>query len=87
MIGEQATVRLGENTSFRVVASTAPIRLASTPILPAIQPGDTGAWTKISTLPSALVWGPNSVAVTSDGTHSIFVGSMWATGLWRYVEP
>jgi len=33
------------------------------------------------------VWGPNSVAVTSDGTHSVFVGSMWATGLWRYVEP
>ena len=39
------------------------------------------------TLPDGLVWGPNSVAVTSDGTHSVFVGSMWATGLWRYVEP
>ncbi len=42
MIGEQATVRLGENTSFRVVASTAPIRLAPAPIPPAIQPDDTG---------------------------------------------
>jgi BNR/Asp-box repeat len=51
----------------------------------ASQPGDT--WSKGPTLPDGLVWGPNSVAVTSDGVHSIFVGSMWATGLWRYVEP
>jgi hypothetical protein len=50
----------------------------------ASQPGDT--WTK-GTLPDALDWGPNSVATTSDGSHTIFVGSMWATGLWRYVEP
>jgi len=49
------------------------------------QPGAT--WSKGPTLPDSLVWGPNSVAVTSDGTHDIFVGSMWATGLWRYVEP
>lgn len=48
------------------------------------QPGT--AWMK-GTVPAGLVWGPNSVAVTSDGTHSIMVGSMWATGLWRYVEP
>jgi photosystem II stability/assembly factor-like uncharacterized protein len=48
------------------------------------QPGTT--WSK-GTVPAALDWGPNSVAVTSDGTHSIIVGSMWATGLWRYVEP
>ena len=48
------------------------------------QPGDT--WSK-GTLPAALDWGPNSVATTSDGLHTIFVGSMWATGLWRYVEP
>ncbi|HEY1697257.1 MAG TPA: hypothetical protein VGG39_34085 [Polyangiaceae bacterium] len=34
-----------------------------------------------------LVIGPNSVAVTSDGTHAIFVGAMWSAGLWRYVEP
>ena len=51
------------------------------------QSGDMGTWTKVATLPSGLVWGPNSVAVTSDGTHSVFVGSMWATGLWRFVEP
>jgi hypothetical protein len=51
------------------------------------QPGDMGAWAKGPALPDGLVWGPNSVAVTSDGTHSVFVGSMWATGLWRYVEP
>jgi len=48
------------------------------------QPGD--VWSK-GTLPAALVWGPNSVATTSDGKRTIFVGSMWATGLWRYVEP
>ncbi|HEY5376990.1 MAG TPA: hypothetical protein VIK01_25085, partial [Polyangiaceae bacterium] len=47
-------------------------------------PGDT--WTK-GVVPDGLTWGPNSVAATSDGTHNIFVGSMWATGLWRYVEP
>jgi hypothetical protein len=51
----------------------------------AAQPGTD--WAKGPTLPDGLVWGPNSVAVTSDGTHSVFVGSMWATGLWRYVEP
>ncbi len=49
------------------------------------QPGTT--WSKGPALPDGLVWGPNSVAVTSDGVHDIFVGSMWATGLWRYVEP
>jgi len=48
------------------------------------QPGDT--WSK-GKLPAELDWGPNSVAATSDGRHTIFVGSMWATGLWRYVEP
>jgi len=50
----------------------------------AAQPGDT--WAK-GTVPAGLNWGPNSVATTSDGKHTIFVGSMWATGLWRYVEP
>lgn len=48
------------------------------------QPGT--VWTKQET-PEALDWGPNSVAVTSDGERSIIVGSMWASGLWRYVEP
>ena len=51
------------------------------------QPGDSGAWTDGPPLPPDLVWGPNSVAVTSDGVHTIFVGSMWSAGLWRYVEP
>jgi hypothetical protein len=50
----------------------------------AAAPGDT--WEK-GTVPAALDWGPNSVATTSDGKHAIFVGSMWATGLWRFVEP
>jgi hypothetical protein len=48
------------------------------------QPGTT--WTP-GTGADAVAWGPNSVAVTSDGTHSVFVGSMWYAGLWRYVEP
>ena len=46
------------------------------------QPG-----TKLSDGGNAVPWGPNSVAVTSDGTHSLFVGAMWHAGLWRYVEP
>jgi hypothetical protein len=48
------------------------------------QPGDT--WTTVE-LPPRLNWGPNSVAITSDGMQTIYVGSMWGTGLWRYVEP
>lgn len=50
------------------------------------QPGDAGTWRE-SSVPRKLNWGPNSVATTSDGTHTIFVGSMWTTGLWRYIEP
>jgi hypothetical protein len=48
------------------------------------QPGDTWSTTVV---PSALVIGPNSVVVTSDGTHSVFVAVMWDQGIWRYVEP
>jgi hypothetical protein len=48
------------------------------------QPGTT--WTATS-VPAALNLGPNSVAVTSDGSHSIFVAVMWSLGIWRYVEP
>jgi hypothetical protein len=44
------------------------------------------AWTA-ATAPSELAIGPNSLAVTSDGTHTVFVGVMWAMGIWRYVEP
>lgn len=45
-----------------------------------------GAWTKAS-VPPDLVIGPNSLVVTSDGKHTVFVGVMWALGIWRYVEP
>jgi hypothetical protein len=31
--------------------------------------------------------GPNTVAVANNGIHNVFVGLMWAEGLWRYVEP
>jgi hypothetical protein len=48
------------------------------------QPGT--SWSKVP-VPAGLQIGPNSLVVTSDGTHHIFVGLMWAQGLWRYVEP
>lgn len=48
----------------------------------AAPPGD--QWSQVA-IPGGI--GPNSVAVVSDGTHSIFVGVMWASGIWRYVEP
>lgn len=37
-------------------------------------------------VPSELIIGANHVAVTSDGSHTIFVATMWAEGIWRYVE-
>jgi hypothetical protein len=48
------------------------------------QPGNT--WSVVQR-PAKLNWGPNSVAITSDGTKTIYVGSMWGNGMWRYVEP
>jgi hypothetical protein len=39
------------------------------------------------TIPEALNIGPRNIAITSDGNHNIFVGTMWASGVWRYVEP
>jgi hypothetical protein len=39
------------------------------------------------TVPAELTIGPNSVAVTFDGTHHVFVAVMWDQGIWRYVEP
>jgi hypothetical protein len=51
----------------------------------AAQPGTT--WTSAAAAANGLNWGPNSVATTSDGVHTIYVGSMWSSGMWRYVEP
>jgi photosystem II stability/assembly factor-like uncharacterized protein len=48
------------------------------------RPGD--SWTKPG-IPSTLEIGPNSLVVTSDGTHNIFVAEMWDHGIWRYIEP
>jgi hypothetical protein len=48
------------------------------------QPG--AQWSQ-ATVPAQLVIGPNSVGVTYDGTHYVFVAVMWAQGIWRYVEP
>jgi hypothetical protein len=50
------------------------------------QPGTT--WSDATAeATNGLDWGPNSVATTSDGTHAVFVGAMWTSGLWRYIEP
>lgn len=38
-------------------------------------------------VPANLVIGANHMAVTSDGNHHVFVGTMWNAGVWRYVEP
>jgi hypothetical protein len=53
--------------------------------LVAAQPGTT--WESGAAGANGLNWGPNSVASTTDGTHAVYVGSMWSSGLWRYVEP
>jgi hypothetical protein len=44
------------------------------------------SWTAAS-VPPALNLGPNSVAVSYDGTHYIFTAVMWSLGIWHYVEP
>ena len=51
----------------------------------AMQPATTG-WKVIAT-PIAMTQGPNSVAVTKNGSQTIFLGCMWKAGLWRYIEP
>jgi hypothetical protein len=51
----------------------------------AAQPG-TGTWVTPGT-PVGMVQGPAQVAVVNDGTNNIFVGAMWNSGVWRYVEP
>ncbi|MFT3695080.1 MAG: hypothetical protein QM831_18225 [Kofleriaceae bacterium] len=48
-------------------------------------PGTT-SWTKPD-VPVDMNIGANHIAVTSDGTHTVFVGTMWSTGIWRYIEP
>jgi hypothetical protein len=48
------------------------------------QPGTDWA---AASVPDELVIGPNSLVVTNDGAHYVFVGLMWDQGLWRYVEP
>jgi hypothetical protein len=50
----------------------------------AAQPG-TGTWAQQSV--ASFASGPNQVSVVNDGTHSILVGAMGNSGLWRYIEP
>lgn len=49
------------------------------------QPG-TGNWASPGT-PAGLSQGSGQIAVVNDGTHNIFVGAMWNSGCWRYIEP
>jgi fibronectin type 3 domain-containing protein len=51
----------------------------------ASQPG-TGTWVAPGT-PAALTQGSAQISVVNDGTHNIFVGAMFNSGVWRYVEP
>jgi hypothetical protein len=51
----------------------------------ASQPG-TGTWVEPGT-PAGLTQGPAQISVVNDGTHNIFVGAMFNSGVWRYVEP
>lgn len=51
----------------------------------AAQPG-TGIWVAPGT-PAALTQGPAQVSVVNDGSHNIFLGAMWNSGVWRYIEP
>ncbi|HEV8244446.1 MAG TPA: hypothetical protein VGP93_01630, partial [Polyangiaceae bacterium] len=46
----------------------------------------TSGWQSVAT-PAGMVQGPNSVAVTKNGSSTVFVGNMWRAGIWRYVEP
>jgi hypothetical protein len=52
----------------------------------ASQPGTSWA-TEPSSTTTGLQIGASSMAVGFDGTHSVMVGTFWAQGLWRYVEP
>jgi len=47
------------------------------------QPGTSG-WVATAT-PPAMTQGPCSEATMYDGSHYVFVASMWNAGLWRYV--
>jgi hypothetical protein len=51
----------------------------------AAQPG-TGTWVPPGT-PAELNQGSAQISVVNDGTHYIFVGAMYNSGIWRYVEP
>lgn len=52
--------------------------------LSAAKPGTT--WSAPIETPGLDI-GASQVAVTDDGNHHVFVGVMWASGVWRYVEP
>ena len=49
------------------------------------QPGTT-TWVAPGT-PTGLADGMGAVTVVNDGTSNIFVGAMFNSGVWRYVEP
>jgi hypothetical protein len=51
----------------------------------AAQPG-TGNWVAPGT-PAGLTQAAGQIRVVNDGTHNVFVGAMWNSGVWRYIEP
>jgi hypothetical protein len=51
----------------------------------ASQPG-TGTWVAPGT-PQGIADGAASITVVNDGTQNIFVGAMFNSGVWRYIEP
>jgi hypothetical protein len=51
----------------------------------AAQPG-TGTWVLPGT-PAELNQGAAQISVVNDGAHYIFLGAMYNSGVWRYVEP
>jgi hypothetical protein len=51
----------------------------------AAQPG-TGTWVAPGT-PAGLTQGSAQISVVNDGVHNIFVGAMWNSGVWQYIEP
>jgi hypothetical protein len=88
-VGNTSTESLVFGTSANVYAiAGAPVGITGS-VDPAFevaaQPG-TGSWVPPGT-PTELNQGSAQISVVNDGAHYIFVGAMYNSGLWRYVEP
>jgi hypothetical protein len=88
-VGNNSIESLVFGTAANVYAiAGAPVGITGT-IDPAFevgaQPG-TGMWVPPGT-PAELNQGSAQISVLNDGAHYIFVGAMYNSGVWRYVEP